>query len=71
MSQNVRETLLYVDVMIHICCGNLLGIFFNEPVAYATGTIQGKIISVGNTVLSSAITKTIHKVVEATYSISF
>jgi hypothetical protein len=42
------------------------GNIFNEPVAYATGTIQGKIISVGNTVLSSAITKTIHKVVEAT-----
>lgn len=39
---------------------------FNEPVTYLTGSIYSKNFDTGNTVLSTAISKTIHKVNEAT-----
>ena len=39
---------------------------FNEPVTYLTGSIYNKNIETGNTVLSTAISKTVHKVNEAT-----
>ena len=39
---------------------------FNEPVCYLTGSIYNKEIETGDTVLSTAISKTIHKVNEAT-----
>jgi len=39
---------------------------FNEPVCYLTGSIYHKNFETGNTVLSTSITKTIHKVNEAT-----
>lgn len=39
---------------------------FNEPVMYLTGSIYSKEFETGNTVLSTAISKTIHKVNEAT-----
>ena len=39
---------------------------FNEPVTYLNGSIYNKEINTGNTVLSTAISKTIHKVNEAT-----
>lgn len=39
---------------------------FNEPVTYLTGSIYNKKFETGNTVLSTAITKTIQKVNEAT-----
>lgn len=39
---------------------------FNEPVTYLTGTINNKQFETGDNVLSTAITKTIHKVNEAT-----
>ena len=38
----------------------------NETVCYVTGAINSKSLAVGNTTLSSAITKTIHKVDNAT-----
>lgn len=40
--------------------------FFNEPVCYVSGSIYNKKIPIGNTVFSTTITKTIHKVNEAT-----
>lgn len=39
---------------------------FNEPVCYLTGSIYNQKIPTGETVLSTAISKTIHKVNEAT-----
>lgn len=39
---------------------------FNEPVCYLTGSIYFKEFETGNTVLSTAISKTIHKVNDAT-----
>lgn len=39
---------------------------FNEPVTYLTGSIYSKNFDTGNTVLSTAISKTIHKVNDAT-----
>ena len=39
---------------------------FNEPVTYLTGSIYFKNFETGNTVLSTAISKTIHKVNDAT-----
>lgn len=39
---------------------------FNEPVAYLTGSIYNKNINTGDTVLSTTISKTVHKVNEAT-----
>lgn len=39
---------------------------FNEPVTYLTGSIYNKEFNTGNTVLSTAISKTVHKVNEAT-----
>lgn len=39
---------------------------FNEPVCYLTGSIYNKEFETGNTILSTSITKTIHKVNEAT-----
>lgn len=45
---------------------NTTGNRFNEPVTYLTGSIYNKEFETGNTVLSTAITKTIHKVNEAT-----
>lgn len=39
---------------------------FNEPVCYLTGSIYHKEFETGDTVLSTAISKTIHKVNEAT-----
>lgn len=39
---------------------------FNEPVCYLTGSIYDKKINTGNTVLSTSISKTVHKVNEAT-----
>lgn len=39
---------------------------FNEPVCYLTGSIYHKQFETGNTVLSTSISKTIHKVNEAT-----
>lgn len=39
---------------------------FKEPVCYVEGSIYNKTIKVGDTVLSTAISKTIHKVNEAT-----
>ena len=39
---------------------------FNEPVTYLSGSIYSKEFNTGNTVLSTAISKTIHKVNEAT-----
>lgn len=39
---------------------------FNEPVTYLTGSIYHKEFETGNTVLSTAISKTIHKVNDAT-----
>ena len=39
---------------------------FNEPVTYLTGSIYHKNFETGNTVLSTAISKTIHKVNDAT-----
>ena len=39
---------------------------FNEPVTYLTGSIYFKTFETGNTVLSTAISKTIHKVNDAT-----
>lgn len=39
---------------------------FNEPVRYLTGSIYNKEFETGDTVLSTSITKTIHKVNEAT-----
>lgn len=39
---------------------------FNEPVCYLTGSIYNKEMETGDTVLSTSITKTIHKVNEAT-----
>ena len=39
---------------------------FNEPVAYLTGSIYFKNFETGNTVLSTSISKTVHKVNEAT-----
>lgn len=45
---------------------NTTGNRFNEPVTYLTGSIYNKEFETGNTVLSTAISKTIHKVNEAT-----
>lgn len=45
---------------------NTTGNRFNEPVTYLTGSIYNKNFDTGNTVLSTAISKTIHKVNEAT-----
>lgn len=45
---------------------NTTGNRFNEPVCYLTGSIYNKEFETGDTVLSTAITKTIHKVNEAT-----
>lgn len=39
---------------------------FNEPVCYLTGSIYYKEFETGNTVLSTSISKTVHKVNEAT-----
>ena len=39
---------------------------FNEPVCYLTGSIYHKQFETGNTILSTSISKTIHKVNEAT-----
>ena len=39
---------------------------FNEPVAYLTGSLYFKNFETGNTVLSTSISKTVHKVNEAT-----
>lgn len=39
---------------------------FNEPVTYLVGSIYNKEINTGDTVLSTAISKTVHKVNEAT-----
>ncbi len=39
---------------------------FNEPVTYLTGSIYNKNIDTGDTVLSTAISKTVHKVNDAT-----
>ena len=39
---------------------------FNEPVTYLTGSIYFKEFETGNTVLSTSISKTIHKVNDAT-----
>lgn len=39
---------------------------FNEPVCYMDGSLYNKIFPIGNTDLTMAITKTIHKVNEAT-----
>lgn len=39
---------------------------FNEPVTYLTGSLYHKEFNTGNTVLSTAISKTIHKVNDAT-----
>lgn len=39
---------------------------FNEPVTYLTGSIYSKNFDTGNTVLSTAISKTVHKVNDAT-----
>lgn len=39
---------------------------FNEPVTYLVGSIYDKQFNTGNTVLSTAISKTVHKVNEAT-----
>lgn len=45
---------------------NTTGNRFNEPVCYLTGSIYNKEFETGDTVLSTSITKTIHKVNEAT-----
>lgn len=45
---------------------NTSGNRFNEPVTYLTGSIYNKQFETGDTVLSTAISKTIHKVNEAT-----
>lgn len=45
---------------------NTTGNRFNEPVTYLTGSIYNKEFETGDTVLSTAISKTIHKVNEAT-----
>ena len=39
---------------------------FNESVSYLTGSIYNKTIPIGNTTLSTSITKTVHKVNEVT-----
>lgn len=39
---------------------------FNEPVCYLTGSVYNKEINTGNTVLSTSISKTIHKVNDST-----
>lgn len=39
---------------------------FNEPVTYLTGSIYNKNFETGNTVLSTSISKTVHKVNDAT-----
>lgn len=39
---------------------------FNEPVCYLTGSIYNKQFNTGNTVLSTSISKTVHKVNDAT-----
>lgn len=45
---------------------NTFNNLFHEPVAYTTGSIYNKTMSIGNTIFSTAITKTIHKVNDAT-----
>lgn len=45
---------------------NTTGNRFNEPVTYLTGSIYNKEFETGNTVLSTAISKTVQKVNEAT-----
>ena len=45
---------------------NSVNNFFNEPVCYMTGSLYNKTFAVGNTDLSTSISKTIHKVNEAT-----
>jgi hypothetical protein len=68
---NIFESNCTTNTFLNGCHDSYIGWdstsnFFNEQVCYITGAINSKSLAVGNTTLSSSISKTIHKVNDKT-----